>query len=171
VDAHTALPDWTQRHAQSCPGCRQFYESAKTLAQQLSASVDKERLPSAFLHGKIMSAIRAQENVELQPARGRLVWAIAVGTACVLLAGIVWLREPTAPGQNKSGPTSVPAELALNVSVPSATQVGQWTKTFDGPLENETQLVLNDAKAAFDSLKSSLLPDNLVASSPESPLR
>jgi hypothetical protein len=94
-----------------------------------------------------------------------------LAAACLLLAGIVWLRKPTVPGQNEFGLKSVPAGLALNVNVPSATQVGQWTKTFDGPLENETQLVLNDAKAAFDSLKNSLLPENLVASSPESSLR
>jgi hypothetical protein len=136
------------------------------MARQLSLSADNERRPpSPFLHGKIMSAIRAEENLKPQPARARLNWAIPVTAACLfLLAGIVWLLQPAAPSQNASRSAAVPTAQALNVTLPSAAQVGRWTKTLDAPLENETQLVLNDAKAVIHSLASSFLPDNLQAS-------
>jgi hypothetical protein len=166
VSARLALPDRARRHAQSCPTCRQYYESATALARQLSLGADNERRPpSPFLHGKIMSAIRAEENLNPQPARARLNWAIPVTAACLfLLAGIVWLLQPAAPSQNLSSSAAVPADQALNVTLPSAAQVGRWTKTLDAPLENETQLVLNDAKTVIHSLANSFLPDNFQAS-------
>src|SRR6185295_13021631 len=122
------------------------------MGRALSASAEGERRPSpAFLHGKIMSAVRAAEPGEAPPVRGRLAWAVAV--ACLLFAGLVWLRRPAAPVPNAGGPT----ELALNVSLPAAARVDQWP--LDRALEQETQFVIADAKAAIDSLKNSFLPD------------
>jgi hypothetical protein len=166
VSTRRALPDRARRHAQSCPTCRHSYESATAMARQLSLSADGERRsPSPFLHGKIMSAIRAEENLKPQPARARVNWAIPVAAACLfLLAGIVVMLQPAAPNQNVSRSAAVPAAAALKVTLPSAAQVGRWTTTLDAPLENETQLVLNDAKTVIHSLASSFLPDNLQAS-------
>ena len=92
---------------------------------------------------------------------------MGLGTACLIAAGIVWLRQPSAPHPSASGVTASPAELALNVNLPTVAQVDQWTKTLDAPLEEETKLVLIDAKAALVTLSSSFLPETLLTSSPE----
>ena len=115
-----------------------------------------------FLHAKIMSAIRAETEPALKPRPTRQFAASAfiLTTACVLLlAGIIWMRQPAITGQGPSAPAPALPDLAFNVALPSAAQVNQWTTALDAPLEKETQLVLNDAKNALNSLKNSFLPE------------
>jgi hypothetical protein len=167
VDDNTTLSNWARQHIESCPGCRTFSESAAALHQQLPAAAKAEKRESPpFLHGKIMAKVRLQER-ERQPSQGRSRWAIAFATACVLVAGVVFLRQPSTEKENSIASSQPPTEQALTVNLPVAKQVNQWTKNLDAPLENETQLVLNDAKTALDALKKSFLPENLVASSSE----
>jgi len=166
MDAGVALPGWTRQHLESCPRCREFYESGMALAQRLSASVGGEkREPSPFLHGKIMSTVRSGKNEGRQAVAARLGWAVAVGAACVMAASIVWLRRAPAPHQIASKPIPVPARQVLNAGVPAPARVNQWVETSEAPLENETKLVLNDAKTAMNTLAKSLLPDDLLGSS------
>jgi hypothetical protein len=92
-------------------------------------------------------------------------WAMAVVGCILLSSGILWMRHPTGRQPLVTGVTSVPTELGLTVNLPSAKQVERWTTKLDEPLHNETELVLNDAKAAINSLKNSLLPEELLSSS------
>jgi len=170
VDANSALPEWVRNHIHHCTVCRETYKSATALNQQLSSSAkDQKRGASPFLHGKIMSAIRSLENVQVEAQRGRsrLGWGMAAGMVCLVAASMVWLRLSSRPDQNAAKSTASPAELALNVKLPSAAQVDQWTKTFDAPLEQETKLVLRDATAAINTLARGFLPEDLLASSTE----
>jgi hypothetical protein len=134
-------------------------------AQRLSTSADGEKRESPpFLHGKIMSAIRSAENARRQPTTARLGWAVAV-VACVGVAGIVWLRWPQSAHQIALKPVPAPAQQVLTVSMaPPPAKVDQWLKTSEAPLENETKLVINDAKSAMNTLAKSLLPDDLLGS-------
>jgi hypothetical protein len=170
LDANSALPAWVRNHIHQCPACRESYESATALIQQLSSTAkDQKRVASPFLHGKIMAAVRSRENVQVEAQRGRsrVGWRMAAGTVCLVAASILWLRLPFRPGQNAAKTTASPAELALNVNLPSAAQVDQWTKTLDAPLEQETKLVLRDATAALNTLARGFLPEDLLASSTE----
>ena len=168
IDANSVLPQWALNHLHHCPACRAAHESAMALAWQLSSAVDHHRRSaSPFLHGKIMSAVRSMDKTEPQTGRSRLVWATAAGMMCLVAASMVWLRQPPLPDQNASKSTSAPAELALNMTLPSAAQVDQWTKTLDEPLEQETELVLRDATAAINILARGFLPEDLLASSTE----
>jgi len=136
------------------------------LAQRLSASAGAERRePPPFLHGKIMSAVGSEGNAGRQPATARLGWAMAVGAACVLAVAIVSLRRPPAAHQSVLNPTPAPVQQVVNASLPAPAQMNQWLKTSEAPLENETQLVLDDAKTAMNTLAKSFLPDDLLASS------
>jgi hypothetical protein len=92
---------------------------------------------------------------------------MAVGAAFLVTASIVWLRPSSAPLQDAAKATSLPSELALNVALPSAAQVDQWTKSLDAPLEQETKLVLLDATAAINTLARNFLPEDLLASAME----
>jgi hypothetical protein len=165
MDAGAALPDWTRRHLENCSDCRTFYESGIAVAQRLSVSAAGEkREPSPFLHGKIMSAIRSEGNAARQPAPARWGWAMAVSAACVVAVSVVWLNRP--PAAHPLALIPAPAPPVLNALTPAPpVQVDQWLKTSEAPLENETQLVLNDAKTAMNTLAKSFLPDDLLASS------
>ncbi len=167
LDANMPLANSTRRHLECCPRCRSFHESGAAIAVDLKACVQRERAhPSPYLHSKIMANVRAQRNGDTEPARGRLVWAMTLGTACLLAAATFWLRQPPAPSHAMEA-SAPPAEPVLNVQLPNAAQVAKWTKTLDAPLENETQLVLNDAKVAIRTLAQSFLPEDLAASSAE----
>lgn len=168
IDANTALPKWARNHIQQCAACRESYESATDLAEQLSSSAkDQRRSLSPFLHTKIMSAVRSQENPEPQFERTRAGWAMAVGLVCLIAAGVVWVRQPSVPGQDALKTASAPPKLAFNVNMPSASQMDQWTKNLDAPLEQETKLVFRDATAAINTLARGFLPQDLFASSSE----
>src|SRR5260221_7420648 len=92
LDANSALPEWARNHIPHGPGCRESYQSATAIIQQLSATPrDQKRLASPFLHGRIMSAVRSSENlqVDTQHTRRRLGWGMAAGMTCLVAAGIV----------------------------------------------------------------------------------
>ncbi len=168
VDSNSALPEWAHNHVQNCPACQESYKSAMALSRQLfSTARDQKRAASPFLHGKIMSAVRSAEHAGAHHGHRRLGWGMAVGTVCLLAASMVWLLLPSRPDQNLAKSAAPPAELALNVTLPSVAQVDQWTKTLDAPLEQETKLVLLDATAAINTLARGFLPENLLASSAE----
>src|SRR5579859_5260704 len=100
IDENTAPPAWVSNHVHGCRECRSYYESAMSLAEQLSSSANMERKPAPpFLHAKIISTLRAAERPERQQGRGRLAWTAAVGLACLLTAGVVWLRQPPRPAR------------------------------------------------------------------------
>ena len=170
LDANSALPEWARNHIHHCPACRESCESATALIRQLSATAkDQKRIASPFLHGKIMSAVRSLEHAQIEAQRGRsrLRWGTAAAMVCLAAAGMVWLRLPVRPDQNSAKPTASLAEPGLNVKLPSASQVDQWTKIFDAPLEQETKLVLSDATAAINTLARGFVPEDLLASSTE----
>jgi hypothetical protein len=135
------------------------------MGQRLSTSAGAERRePPPFLHGKIMAAIRSEGNAARRPAAARWGWAVAAGAACVVVVGIVSPHRPPHQVVSKANPP--PAQLVLNVSTPPPpAKVDQWLKTSEAPLENETKLVLDDAKTAMKTLAKSLLPDDLLGSS------
>jgi hypothetical protein len=56
-----------------------------------------------------------------------------------------------------------PTELALKVNLPSVAQLDHWTTRLDAPLEQETQLVLLDARTALDTLARSFVPEGFLA--------
>jgi hypothetical protein len=107
-----------------------------------------------------MGAIRAETSLRLeqQPARRGQGVMLAVGPACLLLlAGVIWLCRPRIPAEHSS--TSARPLAELDLKLPGIAQMNQWSSALDEPLENETQLVLNDAKTALTSLKNSFLPE------------
>jgi hypothetical protein len=137
------------------------------MAQRLSAGAGGERrdLPP-FLQGKIMSAIRSEGDAPRQPVAARLGWAMAFAAACVVAAGVFWLRRPPAVHELAIKSAPAPAQAVVNVDTPPPpVRVDEWIKTSEAPLENETQLVLDDAKTAMNTLAKSFLPDDLLASS------
>jgi hypothetical protein len=171
VDANAALPHPAQNHLQICPACREYYEAETKIARQLSAGAGaQQRSPSPFLHARIMSSIANPLPVagERRQMPGRLGWSVALVTACIFLAGILWLRHQPSPfglvGPLASGSAPVSSESALPVKLPDALQFREWTTKLDEPLANEMKLVVNDAKTAMNSLADNFLPGALRAS-------
>jgi predicted anti-sigma-YlaC factor YlaD len=169
TDAVDELPGWAQEHLKRCAACRAHYQAATTVPQLLSVGAKHQRhSPSPFLHGAIMATVRSQANSQRQPANTRLVWALMAGAACLVMAVLAWVSQfSSSPASEKSPPVTIanPGELAVDMTLPSAAQVEQWTRTLDTPLEHETQLVLSDATAAIDTLARNFLPQDLLRSS------
>jgi hypothetical protein len=171
VDANAALPHPAQNHIQTCPACREHHESETKIVRQLSSSAGaQQRSPSPFLHTRIMSSIANSQPVAAERTQMPrwLGWSFASVTACILLAGILWLHHRPSPDgsivllASRSAPIS--SEPALPVKLPDAMQVRAWTTKLDEPLENEMKLVVNDAKTAMNSLADNFLPAKLRSS-------
>jgi hypothetical protein len=74
--------------------------------------------------------------------------------------------RPQAAHQIVSKPAPAPAQQVLAASVaPPPAKVDQWLKTSEAPLENESKLVIDDAKTAMNTLAKNFLPDDLLSSS------
>src|SRR5215469_2867014 len=130
ADASPNLPGYARRHMESCRACQEFYDSMRVTTRALSAGAEGERRePSPFLRAKIMTKIHAQENAESRSTGARLGWGLAIGTACVLLAGVVWLHRPAA--SIKSALQSKPGPEELTVNLPDGARVGAWMNTID----------------------------------------
>jgi len=172
IDENRPPPEWVCNHVHGCQECRGFYELAISLAEQLSSVAKTAKGPAPpFLQARIMSTLRASERREVGRTCGRFAWATALGLACLLTAGIVWLHPPPAPTKIANNPVATPVELAPKVNLPTVTQLDSWTKSLDTGLEQETQLVLLDARSAIDTLARSFVPEDFLASASESERR
>jgi len=161
AEADAGPPGWMQEHLRDCAVCREYYENSKRLVCQLLAgAVDQRQTPSRFLHPKIMNAVRSHGEMQLQPARGVLAWAMVAGAACLIAAAAIWWRQ--SPVADSSASVPARTEPTTNVYLPTVAQVDQWTKDLDSPLERETQLVLSDANDALTSLARNFLPEDLL---------
>lgn len=158
ADAGPGLPGWVRRHIKTCPACREFYDSMRVTVQALSAGAEgRGGEPSPFLRAKIMSAIRAQEeHAESQSTGTRFGWALAIGTACFLFTGVVWMHRHDAPVARALRPRPVPEELTLNLL--NVAPVDALVNSLDKPLDNEMQFVRDDAQTAIKYLEKSFLP-------------
>jgi hypothetical protein len=168
AETNTALPDWVRNHVQKCSACRRTYEADLMVVQSLSSTpIRCETSLSPLLQGRIMRAIRSDEILEAPTLRFGFSSALAAIAVCLVAVGLIWLSHPVkiGPGPEQLAPPA--ADLALNVNLPSVSQVDQWTKTLDAPLEQETKLVLLDAVGAINTLARGFLPKDLLASSGE----
>jgi hypothetical protein len=168
VDAGTALPARTQRHLQNCSECRRVYESQTAVARQLRDHADSEtREPSPFLHARIMSSIGySQLNAERKYERIWIGWAFGLATVCLLLAGVIWVRNRPSPESSDGFPRPLAGmpgdpDLPMALNLPNGTQMRQWTVKLDEPLQTEMNLVVNNTKTAADALVNNFMPEEL----------
>ena len=170
VDAGVSLPAATQEHIAHCSACRDQYQSESAIARQLAAdAAAHKREVSPFLHAKIMASIHNPQH-ETVGYRSRLApfWSLALGTACVLLAGIVWLRNPallhppTPHLANNQKPAAT--ESALAIEWPKQFALRDLPARLDEPLETEMDRVVKDTRTAMNSLADNFLPEPLRAS-------
>jgi hypothetical protein len=164
LDDRRSLSPWVQRHTHTCSRCLQFQHTTESIAEELQTTVASQRVQRPFLHGKIMRAVGA-ESAAPRPAQPiSLSWKSAALVGCLLAIGtLVWMRPSPSPHVPENTTASVTTDLELTVSLPTGKQVERWTANLDEPLHRETQLVLNDAKAALNSLKKNLLPEELLS--------
>jgi predicted anti-sigma-YlaC factor YlaD len=169
LDSNAELPAWTRNHLHNCPACRQYYQATVALAQEMSTAADEHRQSATpFLHHKIMTAVQAPEHAAEYSGRAWLGWALVLGTACLVAAAVVWWRQSPATDPIASQSTAPTAQPGLTMDLPSLTQVDQWTKNLDSPLEQETKLVLSDANSALKTLANGFLPEELLRSPADS---
>lgn len=169
LDGNRALPEQAQSHIQECPGCRKVYElEMRVVRELLDTAGTQQPSRSPFLHARIMSAIASSDRpADRKQSWGASIRAVGLATACLLLLGVVWMRQRTEPTQPQPEvariyrPAPFPIDLTLDVKLPDGNQVRQWTGKLDEPLETEMKLVVSDAKTAFNSLAQNFLPEKV----------
>jgi hypothetical protein len=165
TDANRALPDSAQRHLQTCPACRKFFDSERELTQRLVAGAKSHlKSPSPFLHAKIMAALDRHPQ-SAAPSRQFLapVWATALVIAALGLFSIYVMRDAQQPSGRSSHSANSPVpRVPPENPVPMVTgqNLLNWTTKLDQPLESEMQSVVADAKAAIQLLAQNFLPEN-----------
>jgi hypothetical protein len=168
VDADAALPARTQRHLQNCSECRRVYESQAAAARQLRDHAGSEtREPSPFLHARIMSSLgHSQLNAERKHERIWMSWAFGLATVCLLLAGVIWVRNQPTPDSSDGFPRPLAGVLAdpdlpMALNLPNEIQMRQWTVKLDEPLQTEMNLVVTNTKTAANALVNNFMPEEL----------
>ena len=132
--------------------------------EQLSAGslAGRETAP-VFLRARIMLEIRRATFTRSRPLFQRQAAALAAFSVCAIAALLLWRERQFALVRRTPPNTGIPqafAALPGAIGLPNQTQVSRWIGRIDGPLENEMQLVVDDAKTAYDSLAGSFLPAN-----------
>lgn len=169
LDSGKALPRGLQLHLESCPCCRQEYESQLRVIRQLTADTQGWRqAPSPFLHSRIMGSIAEPVSEPDRPAKSfRFARAYALaGCGVALLLALVlvqrtYLFSPE-PESASTAPSLLPrlAQLAPQLNQAGSQKVVEWTDALERPLEREIQLVLGDARSAARLLADNFLPTN-----------
>ena len=165
VDANSDLPHLARQHLGHCPRCSRVYELDMGISRQLSGTAaGNRRAAPPFLHASIMSSLdRHRAAAGNQRAGASLGWSgFSLAAGVVIACAAFWLRESHSGRPVRELSTinrpAVPA-LPLAVNWPDQAQVRQWIGRIDGPLEKEMDLVVSDAKTAFNSLANSLSLD------------
>lgn len=129
----------------------------------------QRREPSPYLHGKIMGAVRRSTAPAARRRFGAAGWALGLATGCVLLAVLV-VMQTRPPRVEESGapevvlvrtPFPLPSGSAPDLAIINGERLERWGRSFDQPLQNEIQYVLNDARGVLENLAQNFLPSKL----------
>lgn len=166
ADEPSDVPAWVRRHQAHCPACRKRTAGTETIEQALrtTARSDATSAPP-FLAQRIVNRLASADHAPRRVTcwQPRLAWAAGV----LLVAGLVWreVGNPTTsslPGR-EAGPTPWISLQAMTESLPPATSWIEWGDRLDGPLNEELDAVVADARGAVQYLTASFLPASPAA--------
>jgi len=192
ADENVPLPPAAQAHVAQCLDCRRIYGTEQQIVRRLcaGAAAQKGRQPAPSLHATIMARIAASQPAAPRastasllrrplavaaapterglPAAGpsfHLRWALALATACLVLAAILlWPGRPgpkPPPGQMVQVQPPHQVEAPSPMAWPAATLLTQWATNLDQPLQTEMQAVFRDARGAVTALADNFFPQEL----------
>jgi hypothetical protein len=163
-----ALPGFVERHLAACPECRHALDAERAVHERLITGAGHARLPAPpFLAGRILGALVVPgEAGRARPHRRvRLAWWAPALAALALLAATTWLLRlptfgPRTPVVTTVSPPSLAAFEMASLGLPSRSDLGGLSLTFEKPLEGELRLAVSDVRRAAASLAESLLPES-----------
>ena len=164
IDDGQPLNGATRRHVDACPGCRSFYEAERTVARQLNARGEIHAEPSPFLKQRILNQIHA----EAQPTPGsalRWIGAAAVASVALVLTLVFAGSAPESAPSVTAASSTKQEWVTATARVTSSEPLFRGVTNLNQPLHQELNLVLQDARAALDTLKEEFVPHMLLASS------
>jgi hypothetical protein len=111
----------------------------------------------------VMSSIaHSQMNAERTHERIWIGWAFGLATVCLLLAGVIWVRNQPAPDSSDGFPRLLAdSDLPVVLKLPNGTQMREWTVKLDEPLQTEMNLVVNNTKTAANALVNNFMPEEV----------
>jgi hypothetical protein len=139
----------TRKHVRLCAGCRRFYETCQSLAEDLrrEAAIASHKGGCEALSGGILAAVtrRRRETYKVAIKLWPIVTAASVGL--VVLASALFL-----PGRHDNGavapsnpprPTVTPLPRLASRSLPQA-----WPQAIEKPLAGEMKNLMDDTESA-----------------------
>jgi hypothetical protein len=149
-------PAWMRRHASSCADCRVQMARLDTLGDRLrEGAVHLRRSPPPFTSQRVLANLpRAPMDIDRRVLPFSRV-AIAALALALGLGGAFWGWRLY---HVEEKPLAAPGLVAfLSQPIPDLPDGGQllaFSERLDGPLEREWKLVVQDARAAAETLSA-----------------
>jgi len=163
MDEDRPLPTRIQVHIKSCARCEVFYREQTGVRRQLTGATNEPSSPPPFLKQRILNEIALEERTASRPIKWRQAGTVAFAAVAVLLTLIVMDSKPEpVPSQIVNAPLP-PEWIKLTTKMTSGESLFRVATNFNQPLQQEMDLVLENAQAVLNSLTKDFVPSTLLA--------
>lgn len=164
VDEDSPLPTHVQTHIKTCHRCGAFHREQSDVRQQLRATPDGLPSPSPFLKKRILNEIADEKNTRTNPVGWRWIGggAFAIFAAVSTLLLVNPSPEPAPPKFTRV--TLAPEWIELTAKVTSGEHLFRVATNLNQPLQQEMDLVIQNAQAALTFLANDFVPSTFLAS-------
>jgi len=164
IDDDSPLSAHVQSHIKTCHRCSALHREQSDVHQQLRAAADGLQSPSPFLKKRILNEIVGEKDARTNPIAWR--W-ISGGAFAVILAVVTLLlinpnSDPAPPKSTKL--TLAPEWIELTAKVTSGEHLFRVATNLNQPLQQEMDLVIQNAQAALTFLANDFVPATFLAS-------
>jgi hypothetical protein len=168
TDEDSALPAHVQTHIKTCHRCSALHREQSDVHQQLKAAADglQSPSPSPFLKKRILNEIAGEKTARTNPIGWR--W-ISGGAFAVILAVVTLFLVNPNPNSEPAPPkftkvTLAPEWIELTAKVTSGDHLFHVATNLNQPLQQELDLVIQNAQAALTFLANDFVPATFLAS-------
>lgn len=149
LDVGKRLSGLTRKHVRVCAGCRQFYETCQSLAEDLrrEAAIVSHEGGRGALSGRILAAVtqRRRETYKVRIKLWPVVTAASVGL--IVLTSVLFL-----PGRHDDRTVSTPVDTNRPVrplpNLASRSLPQDWPQLIEKPLAGEVKNLVDDTESA-----------------------
>jgi hypothetical protein len=170
LDRGGPLPEVLARHLADCPKCRAFHSGQVEMERRLSmAAPGLRKEPPPFLEGRILAALKSGTRMEAEGVGSSWPFLPRLATGSVmalLVTGLIWLSWPESQAplpEQETVAQMAPAPAASGQRMPDLPRLPELGGRFQDPLQQEMNLVMNDARSAADLLARNFIPKTFLA--------
>ncbi|GEM_PF-2202848 len=164
LDEGQPLPAQVEAHVKACAWCESFHRDQANVHERLSAAVEENAAPSPFLKNRILNAIAREECVPSSPASPRWIGVGAFAAVALALTLVAINYNSTPPREQVviSRQRPAPEWIEMTARVTSGGSLFRVATNLNQPLQHEMDLVVRNARAAWNSLANDFVPAGLL---------